>query len=198
FETSTFGISLIDETLHYLTANTTFQTMLGYTVDELRRLSPMDISLEEDKELSRALLTELQQGKRHHYDIVKRYRRKDGIVIWGHSYVSAAPVSEFNSKILFGSTIDITETKRAQDALRATESELARVTKLTAVAQMVASIAHEINQPLASIVAGGNAGMRWLARTPPDLDEVQASLKRMVDDGRRASEIISGIRTMFR
>ena len=198
FATSTFGISLIDETLHYLTANTTFQVMLGYTVDELQRLSPMDISLEEDKELSRALLTELQQGKRHHYDIVKRYRRKDGTLMWGHSYVSAAPVNEFNSKILLGSTIDITETKRAQDALRATESELARITKLTAAAQMAASIAHEINQPLASIVAGGNAGIRWLARTPPDLEEVRAALKRVVNDGHRASEIISSIRTMFR
>jgi PAS domain S-box-containing protein len=198
FETSTFGISLIDETLHYLTANTTFQTMLGYTVDELRRLSPMEISLEEDKELSRSLLTELQQGKRHHYDIVKRYRRKDGTLMWGHSYVSAAPVNEFNSKILLGSTIDITETRRAQDALRATESELARVTKLTAAAQMAASIAHEINQPLASIVAGGNAGMRWLARTPPDLNEVRSALKRIVNDGHRVSEVIGGIRTMFR
>ena len=198
FETSTFGISLIGETFHYLTANTTFQTMLGYTVDELRRLSPMDISLEEDKELSRTLLTELQQGKRHHYDIVKRYRRKDGTLMWGHSYVSAAPVNEFNAKILLGSTIDITETKRAQDALRATESELARVTKLTAAAQMAASIAHEINQPLASIVAGGNAGIRWLARTPPDLDEVRSALKRIVNDGHHASEVISGIRTMFR
>jgi len=198
FETSTFGFSLIDETLHYLTANTAFQVMLGYTVDELRRLSPMDISLEEDKELSRALLTELQQGKRHHYDIVKRYRRKDGTLMWGHSYVSAAPVNEFNAKILLGSTIDITETRQAQDALRSTESELARVTRLAAAAQMAASIAHEISQPLASIVAGGNAGMRWLARTPPDLEEVRSALRRIVNDGHRASEVISGIRAMFR
>jgi PAS domain S-box-containing protein len=198
FETSTFGISLIDETFHYLTANAAFEAMLGYTVDELRQLSPMDLSLEEDKALSRTLLMELQQGKRHHYDIMKQYRRKDGTLMWGHSYVSAAPVSEFQSKILLGSTIDITETKRAQDALRATESELARITRLTAVAQMAASIAHEINQPLASIVAGGNASMRWLARIPPDLDEARSALKRIVSDGHRASEVISGIRAMFK
>lgn len=198
FETSTFGISLIDETLHYVTANTAFQTMLGYSVDELRQLSPMDISLEEDKDRSRISLIELLQGKRHHYDIIKQYRRKDGMLIWGHSYVSAAQVSEFPSKILFGSTIDITQTKLAQDALRAAESELARITRLTAVAQMVASIAHEINQPLASISAGGNASLRWLARTPPNLGEVQTALKRIVSDSHRASEVISGIRSMFK
>jgi len=198
FETSTFGISIIDETLHYVTANTAFQTMLGYSVDELRQLSPMDISLEEDKQRSRTSLIELLQGKKHHYDIIKQYRRKDGLLIWGHSYVSAAQVSEFQSKILFGSTIDITQTKLAQDALRATESELARITRLTAVAQMVASIAHEINQPLASISAGGNASLRWLARTPPNLDEVQSALKRIVSDSHRASEVIGGIRAMFK
>jgi len=198
FETSTFGISLIDESLHYLTANTAFQTMLGYTIDELRQLSPMDISLEEDKEVKRTLLTELQQGKRHDYDIIKQYRRKDGTLMWGHSYMSTAQVSEFQSKILVGSTIDITETRRAQDALRATELELSRITRLTAVAQMAASIAHEINQPLASIVAGGNAGLRWLVKSPPDLDEVRSALTRIVGDSHRASQVIGGIRAMFK
>jgi PAS domain S-box-containing protein len=198
FETSTLGISLIDDTLHYLTANATLQTMLGYTADELRQLSPMDIGLEDEKEGMRTLLTELLQGKRPPFDLIKQYRRKDGTRFWGHSYVSLSQGSEFPSKIALESTIDITETRRAQDALRATELELARITRLTAVAQMTASIAHEINQPLASIVAGGNASLRWLARTPPDLDEARSSLKRIIADGHRAGEVISSIRTMFK
>ena len=198
FETSMLGISLIDESLHYLTANAALQTMLGYTVDELRQLSPMDIGLEDGKEATRTLLTELLQDKRPPFDLIKQYRRKDGTQFWGHSYVSLSQGSEFPSKILLESTIDITETRRAQDALRATELELARITRLTAVAQMTASIAHEINQPLASIVAGGNASLRWLARTPPDLDEARSSLKRIIADGLRAGEVISSIRTMFK
>jgi C4-dicarboxylate-specific signal transduction histidine kinase len=63
---------------------------------------------------------------------------------------------------------------------------------------MAGSIAHEINQPLASIVMNGNAGLRWLARSEPDLEEVRASLGRIVNDGHRAAQIIAGIRAMFR
>jgi PAS domain S-box-containing protein len=198
FETSALGISLVDESLHHITANAALQTMLGYTVDELRKLAPMDIGLDDEKEVTRTLLTELLQGKSPAFDLIKQYRRKDGTRFWGHSYVSVSVGSETQSKILLVSTIDITETRRAQDALRATELELARITRLTAVTQMAASIAHEINQPLASIVAGGNASLRWLAKTPPDLDEARSALKRIIGDGHRAGEAISGIRAMFK
>src|SRR5206468_11438502 len=90
------------------------------------------------------------------------------------------------------------ERKRAQDALQAAQAELARATRFTAMGQMAASIAHEINQPLAAIVANGNAALRWLANTTPDLDEARAALKRIVNDGHRASEVIGGIRAMFK
>jgi signal transduction histidine kinase len=90
------------------------------------------------------------------------------------------------------------ERKRAQDALQAAQAELARATRFTAMGQMAASIAHEINQPLAAIVANGNAALRWLANTMPDLDEARAALKRIVNDGHRASEVIGGIRAMFK
>jgi C4-dicarboxylate-specific signal transduction histidine kinase len=88
--------------------------------------------------------------------------------------------------------------KRAEDALRLARVELARVMQMTAVSQMAASIAHEINQPLAAIVAHGNAGLRWLARDPADLDEVRATLECIVKDGHHASEVIDGIRSMFK
>ena len=63
---------------------------------------------------------------------------------------------------------------------------------------MAASIAHEINQPLAAMVANGNAGLRWLERATPDVDEARAAFTRIVNDGRRASEVIAGIRAMFK
>jgi len=63
---------------------------------------------------------------------------------------------------------------------------------------MAASIAHEINQPLASIVMNGNAGLRWLARSEPNLEEVRSAFERIVNDGHRAAQIIAGIRAMFR
>ena len=63
---------------------------------------------------------------------------------------------------------------------------------------LAASIVHEINQPLGAMVANGNAGLRWLSRATPDLDEVGAALKRIVDDGHRANEMITSIRSMFK
>ena len=78
------------------------------------------------------------------------------------------------------------------------QAELARVARLTTMGQMAASIAHEINQPLAAIVANGNAGLRWLAHATPNLDEARAALNRIVKDGHRAGDIIGSIRAIFR
>jgi signal transduction histidine kinase len=90
------------------------------------------------------------------------------------------------------------ERRRAEDALRKARVDLARVMQMTAMGEMAASIAHEINQPLGAIVSNGNAGLRWLATADPDLEEARAALKRIVADGHRASEVISGIRSMFK
>ena len=95
-------------------------------------------------------------------------------------------------------TVDIAARRAAEDALRAAQAELARVARLTTVGAMAASIAHEINQPLASIVMNGNAGLRWLARSKPNLEEARSAFGCIVNDGHRAAQIITGIRAMFR
>jgi signal transduction histidine kinase len=78
------------------------------------------------------------------------------------------------------------------------QAELTRVARLTTMGRLTASMAHEINQPLAAIVANGNAGLRWLARTPPNFDEAREALDQIVKDGHRASDTIEGIRAIFR
>jgi signal transduction histidine kinase len=90
--------------------------------------------------------------------------------------------------------------REAVDQARAgaVQSELARVARLTTMGEMAATVAHEINQPLAAIVANGNAGLRWLKNRTPDLEEVEQSLKRIVKDGHRAGETIRSIRGMLR
>ena len=90
------------------------------------------------------------------------------------------------------------EGAEAEDALWATRLELALVTQLTTMGQMAASIAHEITQPLAAIVANSSAGLRWLGREPPQVDEARAALNNIAADGHRASDVISRIRTMFK
>ena len=91
----------------------------------------------------------------------------------------------------------ITERKRAEEALRAMQAELAHANRVTTMGELSASIAHEVNQPIAATVTNAQAALRWLRAQPPDLDEVRASLSRIVEDGKRAGNVISGIRALI-
>lgn len=98
-------------------------------------------------------------------------------------------------RILFvGCLRDMTE----HHALRLARTEVARVTQRMAMDEMTASIVHEIKQPLAAIALNANAGLRWLTRTAPNLDEVRDVLNRLVTDTNRANEVIDGIRSVFK
>jgi PAS domain S-box-containing protein len=121
----------------------------------------------------------------------------DGKAIYAE--VSIAPIRGERDDIasLVVMARDITERKQTEDALQTIRRELARVTHLTAMGTMAASIAHEIKQPLGAIVANGSAGMRWLRAAEPNLDEARAIFKRIVDDGHRAGDIIASVRAMF-
>ena len=198
FENSIVGITLFDSDFHFIDASLTFQKMVGYTSEELRRFTPLDISVEDEREINRTLFLELQQGRRQNYQIVKRLQRKDGRVIWVRIYTFAVHATDFTPDMYFGLVIDITESKNAEQALLIAQSELTRMSQLTTVGAMAASIAHEINQPLAAIVTQGQAGMRWLSRTTPDLKEAADSLRRIVENADRVSTIINGIRAMFK
>jgi C4-dicarboxylate-specific signal transduction histidine kinase len=78
------------------------------------------------------------------------------------------------------------------------QEELARVTRITTMGAFTASIAHEINQPLAGILANSGAAARWLSSSEPNLDEARAALKRIDDDADRAGQILNGLRAMFK
>jgi PAS domain S-box-containing protein len=93
---------------------------------------------------------------------------------------------------------DLTEHVLASEALREAQMELAHVTRMTMMGEITASIAHEVNQPLAAVTTNGNACLRWLAREPPNLEEARECLKRIIRDGNRASEVIARIRTFLR
>ena len=198
FEASTLGMALTDRDLKFVATNAAFQSMLGYTGEELRGMTPLHITAEEDLPAADLVRRAFQEGKQHDYDVVKRYRRKDGSVIWVHVYFSTILAGDGRPQFFVATAIDITARKLAEDATRVAQSELARVARLTTVGAMTASIAHEVNQPLGAIVANGNAGLRWLGHATPDLDEARAALKRIVHEGHRASQVIAGIRAMFK
>ncbi len=93
-----------------------------------------------------------------------------------------------------GAFVDVTETKQAQEALHRAQAELAHVTRVTTLGELTASIAHEVNQPLAAVVTNGDACLRWLGASPPNLDEARSAVERIVRDGKRASEVIKRLR----
>jgi signal transduction histidine kinase/ligand-binding sensor domain-containing protein len=90
------------------------------------------------------------------------------------------------------------ERKRAEDALRKAQAELARVNRVSTMGELTASLAHEINQPLAAIVANGEACLRWLKAEPANVDEARESARKIIRDGSRAGEVIKGIRGLAR
>jgi PAS domain S-box-containing protein len=96
------------------------------------------------------------------------------------------------------SIMDVTERNQAQEALHRAQEEIAHVTRVTTLGELSASIAHEVNQPLAAIVTNGQACLRWLGHDPPELGEACGAVKRIVSDADRASEVIRRIRDLSR
>jgi PAS domain S-box-containing protein len=197
-ENPIFGVTFVGQHHRYEGTNRTFQTMVGYTAEELRAISPLDISVPGERELNALYFKELQRGERHHYEMIKQLRRKDGSLIWTHLYVFAVTDRKSGAKLPFGIVFDITDKKHAQDALDEARAELVRVARLNEMGAMTGSIAHEIAQPLSAIVTAANAALRWLARSNPEIEETRTLLQGIVHDGQRASDIIKGVRSMFR
>lgn len=113
---------------------------------------------------------------------------------------SAAPIRNAEGQIA-GAVIvneDVTELKTNEEKLRQTEAELAHVARLTMAGELTASIAHEVNQPLAAVVTNANAVSRWLAAEPPNLEEAREAVKRIARDGNRASEVIKRMRALVK
>jgi C4-dicarboxylate-specific signal transduction histidine kinase len=93
---------------------------------------------------------------------------------------------------------DVTERRHAAEALQKAEAELAHVTRVTTMGELTSSIAHEVNQPLAAVMTNGNAGLRWLASEPTNVDEARACLTRIIRDAGRASDVIARIRALVK
>src|SRR6202048_4023660 len=94
------------------------------------------------------------------------------------------------------SVASLFERKRAEEALRQAQTDLAHVTRVTTLGELTASIAHEVNQPLAAVATNPEACLRWLDRGTPNLDEARRALERIIEDGNRAGEVIRHLRAL--
>ena len=114
-----------------------------------------------------------------------------------HVHVRTHAVKDTSSGIDFvGAVSDVTARKRAEAELHEAQANLAHVTRITALGELAASIAHEVNQPLAAVVANAAACRRWLDRTPPDLTEARGTLQAIIKDGARAGDVIQRVRAL--
>src|SRR5467141_3894560 len=100
--------------------------------------------------------------------------------------------------LAFASIASVSEQKRAEEALRQAQADLARVNRVTTMAELTASLAHEVNQPISAAVTNAHACLRWLTGDTPNLEEARAAAMGIVKDGTRAAEIISRIRLLFK
>jgi len=129
----------------------------------------------------------------HEYRII----RPDGSI--KHLRSVGQPDAVDSSDLEFvGTVMDISEHRRAEEALRSAQAELARVGRLTTMGELVASIAHEVNQPLTGVVTNASACLRWLNREEPNLKEARAALSHIMSDGTRAGEVIRTLRALTR
>jgi signal transduction histidine kinase len=132
------------------------------------------------------------------YEDMYRMLANDGEYHW--FLARAEPFRDEGENIInwYGMAVDIDEQKRAEDHLRETRIKLSKASRIATVAELSASIAHELNQPLMSVLANAQAGKRWLAHNPPNLMETNASIDRILRDARGADETMQRIRALFK
>jgi PAS domain S-box-containing protein len=157
----------------------------------LERIHPEDRSI-----WSQAAAEALHGASR--YDLEYRVVRPNGELRIVHGQGDLTRDASGRPHSMFGTIQDITERKRAAEALREVQMELAHANRVATMGQLTASIAHEVNQPLAAAVTNAQAALRWLDGRPPDLKEARQALARIVRDGNRAGEVIGRIRALIK
>jgi PAS domain S-box-containing protein len=180
----------------FIEANDAFLGMVGYDREELisDRVHHWDLTPPEWHKHLESTLAELKAtGTAQPYE--KEYFRKDGSRV--PVLVGAAAFDEKRDRgVAF--VLDLTERKRAEEAMNKVQMELAHANRVSAMGQLTASVAHEIRQPLAGVKAGGNAALRWLTKHPPGLEEAKRSLENIIKTADRANDVISRIHNIVK
>jgi PAS domain S-box-containing protein len=132
------------------------------------------------------------------YELEYRVLLPNGVVRHLHSVGHPVLDASGNLVQFVGSSTDVTERRQAEEALRQAHADLARISRITTMGELTASLAHEVNQPIAAAVTDANTCLRWLTRDDPDLEEARQAASRVVKDANRAAEIISRTRQLFK
>ena len=155
----------------------------------------------EDRDRVRKAVFLERPNEGSHFDVEFRIVLPGGAIKYVRS--TGHPVRNQSGDLLeyVGTSVDVTERKRVdqeRERLRQLQADLARVTRVTTMGELTASLAHEVNQPIAAASTNANTCLRWLASDTPNIEEARAAAMRIVKDGKRAAEIIGRIRQVFK
>ena len=173
------------------------EQLFGYAAEEAVGRNITLIIPPERRDEERMILEQLTRGERvDHFETVRM--RKDGSLL--DVSLTISPMKDVSGRVVGASKLarDITEQKRAEEALRQAQTDLAHASRLTTMGEFTASLAHEVKQPIAAIVTDANTCVRWIARDQPDLTEAREAAWRIVKGARRASEIINRVGLLFK
>ena len=188
------AIEVVDpETLRFIDINDRACINLGYTRDELLSMKVYDIDPNIDESRHARVLDDLRASGS--VIIESLHRRKDGTTF--PVEVSIKQV-KLDRTYMIAVARDITERKRTEQALQESRAALTRVARIATMGELTASIAHEINQPLAAVVTNASASLHWLAIQPPDLAEARQAMAGAMQEANRASSVIGRIRTLLK
>ena len=196
FENNPTMYFMVDAAGRIIAVNPFGAEQLGYSVDELVGQLVLSVFDDSDREaIDREIAGCLKQlGRARTWEV--RKVRKNGTMLWVRE--TAKAVTRGSGPIVLIACEDITEMRRAEEALRQAQADLVHVSRVTTLGEMAASIAHEVDQPLSGVVINANACLRFLAGASPNLVEVRDGLHAIARDGRRAADVISRIRTLAR
>jgi PAS domain S-box-containing protein len=180
-----------------LEANDAYLRLTGFTRAELEagQVRWDELTLPEEIHLTRRALAELAAGRESSTPYEKVYRLRDGRRI--PVLLSGALLAGYTDQGV-AYAIDLSERKEAEAALRKARTELAHAARVMVMGELLASLAHELRQPLTAILSNAQAAQRFLAAPSVDLDEVRAILADVVADDRRAAEVIDRLRRLLR
>ncbi|MBT3360426.1 MAG: PAS domain S-box protein [Rhodospirillales bacterium] len=194
FEDTAVGASIVGPDFKYRITNKAFLDMVGYTMEELRELTPMDITRPEDRAADIKNLNAFNAGETDAVYLEKCYIRKDGSELW--ATVSASVVRDPDGQTLYSirHVQDITERMRAEQSMQKLQGELAHVSRVSTMGEMAAGFAHELNQPLAAIANYAQGTLRRYRSGAIEMADFARVLELVVEQTHRAGDIIRKIR----
>jgi len=197
-------LELLVETIPALVGRTTPEGKLDYVNRRVVEYTGLDLgqlgiqAVHRDDRYHRFLKWRHALRTGEPWEDTYRLRRADGEYRW--FYQRSEPLLDRDGRVVcwYSVSFDISDNKEMEETLRGTRRKLSAAMQVATVAELSASIAHEINQPLASVVTNAQAAQTWLSHDPPNLERTRATLERIVRDGHSAAEVVRRIRALFK